>query len=291
MDGDVVMTHNALCKVLVALVFMSASVAEARARLELSVVTDWQTVTTFGSPEQARQAINSIVARTTDLYEKQLGIELVLTYAQIPADPMQDDLPADTQPEVLLRSMQRYRSEHPKHRAATVTALISSRELHIGSKLYSGYANIGPVCSTTSVALVSMQSTGVEYLTLAHEIAHTLGASHDGEIPCENESRTGWIMAASGAYGADRFSACSVDVIKQAITRYGDCINEPTQAEVGTGAATATGDTSRASNGGGGSWDTLSAWVLSGVLLVRLALARRRRLDQDTTTGNRKRAA
>jgi hypothetical protein len=265
------MTHRALCQVLAALLLFAAGVARAESRLELSVVTDWQTVMLFGSPEQAEQAIDSIVAHTAAIYKEQLGIELVLTSTQVPQDPTQDDVPADTQPEFLLRSMQEYRTNHPKHRAADVTALISSRNLHIGSKIYSGYANIGPVCSATSVALLSLQSTGLEAVTLAHEIAHTLGASHDGEVPCENESRTGWIMAASGTYGGDHFSACSVEVIRESIERFGDCISKPALAATGSGStAPAVANASKGSNGGAGSWDALSALALAGVLLFRL---------------------
>jgi len=264
------MIHRALCQVLAVLLFLAAGVTRAESRLELSVVTDWQTVTLFGSPEKTEQAIHSIVEHTATIYKEQLGIELVLTSTQVPQDPTQDDVPADTQPEFLLRSMQEYRTNHPKHRAADVTALISSRNLHIGSKIYSGYANIGPVCSATSVALVSLQSTGVEAVTLAHEIAHTIGASHDGEVPCENESPTGWIMAASGTYGGDRFSACSADVIKESIERFGDCISEPPVAASASGStAPPVASASVSSDGGGGSWDALSALALAGVLLFR----------------------
>jgi hypothetical protein len=267
------MTHRALCQVLAALLFLAAGVTRAESRLELSVVTDWQTVVLFGSPEKAEQAIHSIVAHAATIYKEQLGIELVLTYTRVPQDPTQDGVPAHTQPEFLLRAMQEYRTNHPKHRAADVTALISSRNLHIGSKIYSGYANIGPVCSATAVALVSLQSTGLEAFTLAHEIAHTIGGSHDGEVPCENESRTGWIMAASGTYGGNRFSACSVDVIRESIERFGDCISEPPPAASGSGStAPALGNASEGSDGGGGSWDALSALALAGMLLFRLRI-------------------
>jgi hypothetical protein len=273
------MTHRALCQVLAALLFLTTGVTRAESRLELSVVTDWQTVVLFGSPEKTEQAIHSIVAHTATIYKEQLGIELVLIHTRVPQDQTQDDLPTHTQPEFLLRSMQEYRTNHPKHRAADVTALISSRDLHIGSKIYSGYANIGPVCSATSVALVSLQSTGLEAFTLAHEIAHTIGGSHDGEVPCENESRTGWIMSASGTYSGNRFSACSVDVIRESIERFGDCISEPPPVASGSGStAPALANASEESDGGGGSWDALSALALASMLLFRLGSRPRRSL-------------
>jgi hypothetical protein len=118
------------------------------------------------------------------------------------------------------------------------------------------------VCSRSAAAIVRIKLNHQEYQTLAHEVGHTLGASHDGEEPCEHEPAGGYLMAAS-LPSTDAFSQCTIDTIRKNMERYGDCYegedSPPTKTSASSGQP----------SGGGGSSDMfLGVLVVTGLVRV-----------------------
>jgi hypothetical protein len=126
-------------------------------------------------------------------------------------------------------------------RTADVYILLTKRTLSVGSSIYAGVATKGPACSVSASAVVSLWGAG-DAVTLAHELAHTLGVEHD--------QPSGYLMSVKSNVMSDVMSPDTIGVIKGA---YLDCMQEPA-ATVPTGTTHST-----ASVGGGGS---LQLWFL-----------------------------
>jgi hypothetical protein len=244
----------------------------AAATVEMSVVTDWDTVQWFGSVEETRRAIDATVEYTRRLYQEQLGVDVVVTFAEIPASGAADPFSAQQDAKLLLKDVHAHRTSNPSHRRTDVTALFTTRKLNIGSRDLLGIASTG-VCSARSSTVVRLQSSGLDGPALAHELAHTIGAHHDGETPCEHEASSGWLMGAT-ITGADHFSQCSLETIKVEMAA-GGCF-ESSAAE----ATFAAGENERAAPAEGGSGGGGGAFSPMFLLLGALALCARRRVDR-----------
>src|SRR5690606_28587852 len=76
-----------------ALLTVATSSSDAKV-LEVSVVTDWETVSYYGSTETTEQALEAVIAEAAYTYRNQLNLELVVTHTTIPSKES-DDLLAD----------------------------------------------------------------------------------------------------------------------------------------------------------------------------------------------------
>ena len=164
-------------------------------------------------------------------------------------------------------SLWTYRFENPEHYNADITVLITKRDLAIGSRDLAGYANIKSVCSASSMAIVELVDNGLDGQTLAHEIAHVLGAVHDGDEPCENEDSNGYLMSSRTHTGTDFLSQCSIDTINSTIDIFGGCLLEDNTTSV---EPPVVSDVPQSSSGGGGSID-----IAFFLLLLVLSISRK----------------
>jgi hypothetical protein len=216
-----------LCGLL--LFFVATSLAEpvTTRTIEVSVVTDWETVSSYTSIDEIESIISSTFVHASRIFEDSLDLNLKITYLDIPTTETEDIIADHTHPGFLSNSLIDYRNDNPNHRDADVTVLFTKRLLSTGTGNYLGFVHrIGSICSSISVAIVKLTDNGLDYLTLAHELGHVLGAAHDGEGPCEGDPTTGFLMSSSVFRGGVALSQCSIDKISSTIETSGQCLLE-----------------------------------------------------------------
>jgi hypothetical protein len=190
--------------------------------LEISVVTDWETVSYYGSIEETQKAIDAAVDYADTIFTEQLGIDIDVVYVDIPLTSADDTIANHTHVNFLMESVFDYRI-NTQHIQADATVFLTIRDLGSGSTDYAGYANIKSICSANAIALVELFNNGLDGETLAHELAHVLGAVHDEDTPCSN---TGYLMSHAVHSGNSQLSQCSIDAIKETVEIYGSCMVE-----------------------------------------------------------------
>ncbi len=217
-----------LCAIL--LFVAASSFADTRV-LEVSVVTDWETVSYYTSVDEIESIISSAFGHANNIFLSQLNIEIKVTHIDIPATEAEDTIANYTLVGNLANSLIAYRGENIEHASADVTVLFTKRNI-MGSSNLIGFAMTGQVCNAKSVAIVELRDNGLDYLTLSHELAHILGAIHDGDPPCENEPPTGYLMASQIPSASQFLSQCSIEKITFTINKSGDCLYENNTAPV-----------------------------------------------------------
>ena len=198
----------------------------ANAQLEVSIVTDWETVSHYGSVDEANNVIDSTIAYADILYNNQLDLYIDVIYRDVPQIENDDKLPNHTHPEALMDALFDYRIASTDHMNADLTILLTTRKLSTGSTNYVGYARIKSICSANALVIVSLYDNGLDGQTLAHELAHVLGAVHDGDSPCESTPSRGYLMSSAVHNGNDNLSQCSIDTIKSTLAVFGSCMAE-----------------------------------------------------------------
>jgi len=194
--------------------------------IEISVVTDWETVSYYGSVEETQSAIDAAFEYADNIFVGQLNINTQITFIDIPTTEADDTIANHTHAIFLLESLFEYVNENEEHRNADITLLLTKRNLAIGSQDVVGYAKYKTVCSASSIAMVELVDNGLDGQTLAHELAHVLGAVHDGDAPCESTPNRGYLMSSAVHSGSDNFSQCSLDTINSTVDTYGYCLLE-----------------------------------------------------------------
>ena len=177
--------------------------------LEVSVIVDLE-----------EDATDVVFKYAGNILSEQLNIETEIVY--IDTDP---DLPEHTHAPALMDSLFTYRTENVGLFYSDVMVLLTSRDLKNGTRDLVGYARIGAICSGMSIVIVEITNNGLDGQTLAHEIAHNLGAVHDGDTPCEDTPR-GYLMSSAIHNGSDYLSQCSIDTINAHIEIFGGCLSE-----------------------------------------------------------------
>ncbi len=252
-------------KILTLLLFFAAPSFADSPVLEVSIVSDWETVSYYGSIEEVESAISFVFDYAEVILLDQLGIETEITYVDIPETEVEDTIANHTHASFLAESLITYRNENANHYNADVTVLITKRDLTIGSRNITGFAMTRRMCTASSIAIVELTDNGLDGQTLAHELVHVLGAVHDGTEPCENISTRGYLMAPLIHNGSDFLSQCSIDTINSAIDIYGSCLFEDNTTPVEL-------QPFGGSSGGGGSMGILALQVLFTFILFKMWL-------------------
>lgn len=217
-------------------------------RYELSVLID---------SADDRAAADEAVRQATAIYAAQLGVELAVVSVDVA------EVAQHSQAFALLDGLKVYRFAQGYDRTSDATVLLTSRELTRG---YQGIATAGPPCSASASVVVSLKADGLDGQILAHELAHTLGVSHD--------PGAGWLMSDSPSRtGADAFSPDSIATVKAASL---DCmlavaLPPPQTGMVGEAAPS---NVPAGTSGGGGAFDWLT-WLVLGCFVLLAYIARR----------------
>jgi hypothetical protein len=202
--------------------------------MEISIVTDWETVSHYGSVEETQIAIDSVVEYADVLFNNQLNIQSLITFVDIPATESEDTIANHTHAISLMDSLFEYVIAHEEHYYADIVVMLTKRDIAVGSTDYVGYAKIKSVCTANSLVIVELYDNGLDGSTLAHELAHVLGAVHDGDVPCESTPSRGYLMSSSTHTGTDNFSQCSIDTINSVVATHGYCLYEDNTTPVVT---------------------------------------------------------
>jgi hypothetical protein len=213
------------------LILAAAPVFASDYVLETSVITDWETISHYGSQEEAQKAIDSTITYADIILTQQLGVDLQVTYSDIPLVSSDDVIANHTHPSALIDSIYMYLVNNKNHLNADVTIFLTTRRLSSGSNEYAGYSNIASICRSYSIVIVRLYDNGLDGQTLAHELVHVLGASHDGTAPCESTSAWGYLMSSSTHSGNDQLSQCSMDTVNARIIATGECLLEDNTSE------------------------------------------------------------
>lgn len=244
-----------LCTIL--LFFAASSSADPR-MLEVSVVTDWETVSYYTSIDEIESRVSSAFGHANSIFLNQLNIDIKVTHVDIPATEAEDTLEDHLHAGPLTESLIAYRNENPNHTNADVTVLLTKRNINIGRNIIGFAGRIGSVCTDLSTVIVQLTDNGLDYITVAHELAHTLGGTHDGDPPCENEPSFGYLMSSSIPNATQFFSQCSIETINSKLDTYG-CLLEDNMTPEEEVPVETPDDTL---GGGGGSTDVIFLLLL-----------------------------
>lgn len=229
--------------------------------LEASIVTDWETVQYYGSVEETRKVIEATVVYADAILDDYFGIPIEVTYIDIPASASEDTIASHRHVDFLLESLFDYRINNENHFYSDTTIMFTKRDLTRGTQNLGGVAYIGSVCTAKSLSIVELTDNGLDGETLAHELAHVLGAVHDGEEPCEHEPSYGYLMSPNLYSGNSHPSQCTIDTIALHTQIFGNCLNEVNLAP------TPITPTPTEKRGGGGVMDIYFLLMLIAVIL------------------------
>lgn len=200
--------------------------AGATKRLEISALGDGLFMSRFENETSAREEILRRMNNIDGIFSAQLGVEIAVASIDIG-----DSLSATTSPSSLLDELGDLRKRSARLNSRGLTHLFTGRNLD-GSTV--GIAFVGSVCDRKYGAGLTESGSGrwIESLIAAHEIAHSLGAPHDGDASeaCASVSSNQYLMA-SAINGNDKFSTCSVNVMQSRVAS-ASCITRLPSADI-----------------------------------------------------------
>jgi hypothetical protein len=194
------------------------------------------------------------------LYRNQLGLQVVAKRTVKYTSAGTDYFTSTDVPEDLLDELSRWRLDQPRQQQASLTHLFTGRDL---DRRTVGLAFLDSLCSRRYSASLSEARTAPTFAALiaAHEIAHVLGAPHDGDEQGACAHVSGAYLMSPRINGSQQFSSCSIAQMMPTI--------EEAPASCLVRVAGATG-------GGGGA---LAGTALALLGLMTLHRARRRVLQ------------
>jgi len=200
--------------------FAALAAAGAMLSLDLGAVADFEFSQAFGA--NAETALLTRLNNVDGIFSEQLGVQI--TVAEVDIFTSSDDPFTGTAANALLDQLARYRGATPSQEAQGLTHLFTGRNLD-GSTV--GIAFFGAVCATRSRfdarsfgAGLSQARAGnavVDSLVAAHEVGHTFGAPHDGDVNGACASTPTVFLMAPRINGSSVFSACSIEEMQAEI--------------------------------------------------------------------------
>lgn len=205
------------------------------------------------------------------LFANQLGVRIAASSVSVFTRQPDEPFDATTDASDLLEQLASWRTDNPQQRAAGLTHLFTGRNLE-GRTV--GMAYLGTLCSRRYSASLSQATTAVSFAALiaAHEIAHVMGAPHDGERDSACAATPADYLMASRVNGSQEFSACSLEQMAPQVES-ASCL-VPIQSP---GTWPEDGENPPAQAGGGGA---LPATALAMLMLLWLGRSRSRRAAQ-----------
>jgi hypothetical protein len=186
----------------------------ARLRLQMSAMGDASFLQRYASEADARDAILVRLNNVDGVFSAQLGVEIQVPAVFVNAPPS-DPLSNASSPNALLQELASLRKRSPRLNQYGLTHLFTGRDLN-GETV--GIAYLNRLCHTEyGVGLTEVRSQAAwrDSLIAAHEIGHNFGANHDGDDAGSCPSTpTGMYLMSSTVSGNDRFSQCSLDVMR-----------------------------------------------------------------------------
>ncbi len=238
----------------------------AELRLELQLVADSAFRNQYANQDEALNALLVRINNVDGIFSNELGLRVQATDVQI-MTPDSASLSTTTKAGELLESMATWRDHSPVMGTYPLTHLVTGRNLD-GDTL--GIAYVGQICGSkygVSLSQSGDHSAWIDSLVMAHELAHQLGAVHDGTGHCADTPDSGYLMSA-WINGNSEFSSCSHHMIQHKMTQAACLV--PSSLPVVSNDPPKETPVSQTSSGGG-AWQL--GW-LGGLML--LALQRRR---------------
>jgi hypothetical protein len=219
----------------------------------VSIVTDWNTVYFYGSPQATRDAFNARMEGVKKIYKDQLKFDIIVSLIDIPSNSANDKIAVDTNADALILKMTDFRTRSTQHKQYNLTMLLTTRDLVINK---AGIAQKNSVCTDSAAGIAEVGGNEwADSLLIAHEMGHILGADHDGETgsSCATAPYNTIMTYLAWSISSDQFSQCSMDRIK---TKHAELCTKPVEIAPVTPSTSAQSSTSQ-SGGGGGSFDPL----------------------------------
>jgi len=188
----------------------------ATRRLQVSALMDAEYLLRYASLTDANDALIARINNVDGIFTAQLGIHIELTSASA-ASASNGVLSQSLVATELLQSLAKLRAANAPLYSTGVTHLFTGRDLE-GRTV--GISYVGAVCTQNyGVALSEVQGRTAWYesLIVAHELAHSFGAGHDGEGDCASVPNT--FLMAPMIGDSDHFSQCSLDDMQKQIAQ------------------------------------------------------------------------
>ncbi|HMN46471.1 MAG TPA: M12 family metallo-peptidase [Povalibacter sp.] len=184
-------------------------------RIDVAALGDAAFRARYATDEQAREEILTRLNNVDGIFVAQLGVAIQVSSIDTGASATAG-LSDSTNASQLLSQLAGLRMRQADRQSQAITFLFTGRRLD-DSRV--GLAYTRTLCSpyfSTGLARASVNS-GLDSLIAAHEIAHILGAPHDGEKQCTGTPRSRFLMTPALISSESVFSECSLANMRPAL--------------------------------------------------------------------------
>lgn len=189
-------------------------------QLSLAAAADKEWIDNYGGALPALRRVEQIVHATSAIYLSQLGVSLDLSEFSSPSLSSSEVFPA----RAAIALLEQFSLNLPFQSPFDTAHLFSGKRL-TGNTL--GLAYIGGACKQNRyrVSVSAARNEALQQLVLAHEVAHTLGASHDDQGRSGNSENSGYLMNSVVSVSKTRFSPLSIKEIGDYLLTHPQCLD------------------------------------------------------------------